>query len=234
MVMALRARMAELQTIYEIGQEISAGVELEETLRYILASIRGVIPYEMAELGFFDQAKNRMIIRAAADINATEEKDVVSYYEPETARFYDVNEGILARLVKEGSALLIANMTEDADLEFGAERKWGGSGAKSYLGVVLKTKNKVVGSIELVSSEPYKFDQDNCRLLTSIAAQAAIEVQNAQELQEREQRLARQIQQMDIVIDKDKQKQQINDIIETKFFQVVQKKAKEVRKSEKK
>jgi HAMP domain-containing protein len=139
MVMALRARMAELQTIYEIGQEISAGVELEETLRYILASIRGVIPYEMAELGFFDQAKNRMIIRAAADINATEEKDVVSYYEPETARFYDVNEGILARLVKEGSALLIANMTEDADLEFGAERKWGGSGAKSYLGVVLKT-----------------------------------------------------------------------------------------------
>jgi GAF domain-containing protein len=132
--------------------------------------------------------------------------------------------------VEKRSALLIANMQEDEDLEIGAERKWGGTQAKSYLGVVLKAKNKVIGSIELVSSQPNKFDEDNSRLLTSIAVQAAIEVQNAQEVQEREQRLAQQIQQMDIIIDKDKQSEQVNDIVRSDFFKIVQEKAKNARK----
>ena len=150
--------------------------------------------------------------------------------EPETARFYDVNEGILSRLVEKRSALLIADMQEDQDLEIGAERKWGGKEAKSYLGVVLKAKGKVIGSIELISSQPNKFDEDNSRLLSSIAVQAAIEVQNAQEVQKREQRLAQQIQQMDIVIDKDKQSEQIDDIVGSSFFKEVQDKAKDARK----
>jgi transcriptional regulator with GAF, ATPase, and Fis domain len=230
MVLALRARMAELRTIFEIGQKISAGVDFEETLMYILSAIHDVIPYDMAELGFYDEKENHMVVRAAANYVSAIGEDAITYYEPETAHFYDVNEGILARLVEKRSALLIANMQEDQDLEIGAERKWGGTEAKSYLGVVLKAKNKVIGSIELVSGQPDKFDDDNSRLLTSIAVQAAIEVQNAQEVHEREQRLAQQIQQMDIVIDKDKQSEQVDDIINSNFFKSVQEKARKARK----
>jgi GAF domain-containing protein len=84
----------------------------------------------------------------------------------------------------------------------------------------------------LVSHQPGKFTEDNSCLLTSIATQAAIEVQNAQEIQVREQRLAQQIQQMDIVIDKDKQAQQVAQITDSDFFQLVQDKARNARKSE--
>ena len=232
MVLALRARIADLRTIYEISQEISAGVELEETLVYILRSIHNVIPYDVAELGFYQEEEKRMVIRASANYLESGSEDSIAYYEPETARFYDVDEGILARLVKEKGALLITAMQTDQDLEIGAERKWGSNAVRSYLGVALKAKNKVIGSIELVSHQPGKFTEDNSCLLTSIATQAAIEVQNAQEIQVREQRLAQQIQQMDIVIDKDKQAQQVAQITESDFFQLVQDKARNARKSE--
>jgi sensor histidine kinase YesM len=87
MVLALRARMAELRTIYEIGQKISAGVDFEETLLYILSAIHDVIPYDMAELGFYNEEDSCMVVRAAANYESAEGEDAISYYEPETARF---------------------------------------------------------------------------------------------------------------------------------------------------
>ena len=232
MVLALRARIADLRTIFEISQEISAGVGIDETLSYILGSIHNVIPYDLAEIGFYDKPTNCMVIRAAANYMTSGHENTISYYEPEIAHSYNIDDGILARLMKAKGAVLSANMQTDEDLEIGAERKWGTDEAKSYLGVLLKAKNRVIGSIELVSNKPNKFTEDNSRLLTSIAAQAAIEVQNAQEIQEREKRLAEQIQQMDIVIDKDKKSQQVAHILESNFFKNLQDKAQNARKED--
>ncbi len=232
MVMALRARMAELQTIYEIGQEISAGVDFEDTLKYILSSIRKVIHYEMAELSFYVESQRQMMVRTDADFVSDDRDHDIMYYEPETARIYDIDKGIMARLVSRGSALLVANMTEDQDLEAGDERKWKDDDAKSYLGVILKAKSKVIGSIELVNREPYQFDEDNARLLSSIAVQAAIEVQNALDIQERERQLEQQILNMDIVIDQEKQDQQVEAITDDEFFQELVEMKKEEPKAE--
>ena len=221
MVVALRARMAELQTIYEIGQEISAGVEFDETLKYILAAIHHVIPYDMAELGFYDGDHKKIIVRTDADFVSSRAEKIM-YYEPETARIYDVDKGVLGRLLEAGLALLISDYQEDQDLEVDAERKWGGGKARSYLGVLLKAKGEVIGSIELVSTQPNTFTEDNSRLLTSIAVQAAIEVQNAKDIQERERLLEQQILNMDIVIDQDKQNQQVEAITSREFFKDLQ------------
>ena len=221
MVVALRARMAELRTIYEIGQEISAGVEFDETLKYILSAIHNVIPYDMAELGFYDGDNKQIIVRTDADYVSSRVEKIV-YYEPETARIYDVDKGVLARLLETGSALLISDYQEDQDLEVDAVRKWGGGKARSYLGVLLKAKGKVIGSIELVSTQPNTFNEDNSRLLTSIAVQAAIEVQNAKDIQERERLLEQQILNMEIVIDDDKQNQQVEAITSREFFKDLQ------------
>jgi len=223
MVVALRARMAELQTIYEIGQEISAGVDFEETLKYILASIHKVIPFDMAELAFYEERTREMVVRADADFISPNRENNILYYEPETARIYDIDQGVMARLVSRGSVLLIPNMTGDQDIEVGAERKWDNDDAKSYLGVALKAKGKVIGSIELVNREPYQFDEDNARLLASIAVQAAMEVQKAKDIQDREYLLEQQILNMDIVIDQEKQDQQVQAITSRGFFDELKK-----------
>lgn len=224
MVMALRARMAELRTIYEIGQEISASVELEETLNYILGAIRAVIPYDAAELCFYDAEQRRMVVRAAAN------QEGVRYYEPEMARFYSADQGFLAHLRRTGRVLSISDLQGALEIEPDPSRKWAGVEPRSYLGVALRSKGKVIGTIELVSKDVNSFSPDNRRLLESIALQASIEVQNAQEVQERERRLAQQIQQMEIVIDGDKKQQQIAAIEETEFFQEALRKARQARK----
>ncbi|MBN1667143.1 MAG: GAF domain-containing protein, partial [Anaerolineales bacterium] len=223
MVMALRARMAELRTIYEIGQQIGASVELEDTLNYILESIRTVIPYDAAELCFYEADQRRMVARAAADDQG------VRYYEPEVARFYPADQGFLAYLRRTGQALSISDLQGKLEIEPDPSRKWGEVEPRSYLGVALRAKGKVIGAIELVSQQVDNFSPDNRRLLESIAVQASTEVQNAQEVQERERRLSQQIQQMDIVIDGEKRQQQIAALEETEFFQEALRKARQAR-----
>jgi GAF domain-containing protein len=160
-----------------------------------------------------------MVVRADADFISENRENKILYYEPETARAYDIDTGVMAHLVSEGTALLIPNMQADQDLEIGAERKWGGAVARSYLGVILKAKGKAIGSIELISKQPNKFNQDNSRLLTSIAVQAAIEVQNVMDIQKREQQLEQQILNMEIVLDEDRQEQQVEAIMSGEYFQ---------------
>jgi transcriptional regulator with GAF, ATPase, and Fis domain len=168
-------------------------------------------------------------VRATANYLKSDGDDAIAYYEPEIARTYPVDEGTLARLLSQGGALLLPDMKSDDDLDAGTLDKWDAATPRSYLGVVLKSKSKVLGALELVSARPDTFTEDNSRLLVSIASQAAIEVQNVQEIQKREQRLAQQIQRMDIVIDKSKTTRQVEHIVTSDFFQEIQEKAKDIR-----
>src|SRR5262249_13842201 len=61
MVVALRARAAELHTIYEIGTKISSSIELAPTMKYVTSAVKGVIPYEVAEVCLYDEQEKVMV-----------------------------------------------------------------------------------------------------------------------------------------------------------------------------
>jgi len=221
MVLALRSRMADLKAIYEIGQKISAGVDLDNKLNYILTAIDEVIPYDAAELCFHDETEKRLVVRAAASGGSIE------YLEPETARSHDAGHGYSVYLTQKGSVLLVPDTLEFNAAHIDPARKWMGTTPRSYLGVALKSKNEVIGAIELVSSQPNSFNDENRRLLESIAIQISIEVANAQEVQKRERQLEQQILNMDVVINKEKQAKQVEAITSRDFFKSLQEKARQ-------
>ena len=87
------------------------------------------------------------------------------------------------------------------------------------MGVPLQIKGKNIGAIELVSKQPNGFDADKLRLLESIAMQAAIAIQNAQEVHTRENQLKQQIQALNIEIDEIKRAKQVGEIVESGVLQ---------------
>ena len=99
--------------------------------------------------------------------------------------------GLIDKLIETREGLLIADMTapsaappEEATLD----RTWRRLAVppRSYLGVPLQVGGKLIGAIELVGSN---FDGNNLRVLESVASQAAVAIQNAEEVQTRETQL---------------------------------------------
>ncbi len=229
MVVALRARIAELRTIFQISQKISAGVGLDQTLQYVLSALHEVIPYDVAELSFFDAQNRKMQVRARANYLQPDPQPIV-YYEAEIAPTYLIDEAALERLSSRTSALLLEQMEPDSDLDAAGLERWGPQRAQAYLGIVLKAGGRVLGALELVGMRSGQFTEDNRRLLSIIAPQIAMEIKNAQEIQERERRLAHQIQHMEIVIDRNKMAQQVELIVRSETFRRLQKQRQQWRK----
>ena len=137
-------------------------------------------------------------------------------------REYDPTLGYFDQLIKKGSGFLTSNV--DANLKDGG-RVWRKMEPRTYLGVPLKIKDQVIGTIEMVSKNPNGFSDDHLRVLESIAIQASVAVQNAQEVQTRERKLKQEIQKLRIEIDETRKTKQVEEITESDYFQSLKQKA---------
>ena len=93
----------------------------------------------------------------------------------------------------------------------------------------LQVRGKLIGAIELVSLEAGRFTADHLRVVETIAGQAAVSIQNAQEVQARENQLKAQIQELRIEIDEIKRSKQVEEIVDTDYFQRLSAQAKKLR-----
>lgn len=221
MVMALRARVNELRTIYEIGNTINSAVELGDTLKYISSSIGRVISFDGAEICLYNRDSKKMVMYITADPARASQQKVQTY---------SLDQGYIGQLIKRRQGLLIPNIEEYSEVEPDPNRTWQRVNPRSYLGVPLKSKDQVIGTIELVSSKPKGFSEDNLRIMESIAVQASVAVQNAQEVEMREQKLKAQIQELRIEIDQSRKAKHVAEITETEYFQELQQKVQNLRK----
>lgn len=210
MVLALRARMAELRTIYEIGNKISESVELTDTLSAIIQSLNNVIDFDAAEICIYDSKQDHLLLYV------TNER-IMSDDETVQKQTYSKQQGFFSHLFKNREALLVPNI-EKADGSLKDERSWSLLEPKSYLGIALREKGKVVGTIEVVSKKADKFDENNKRVLESISLQAAVAIANAREVKERERRLKN----MEIVVDQAEVAKQVDEIIKRDIFKDIQ------------
>ncbi len=219
MVLALQARMAELRTIYQIGRSISSSIDLDDTLHYVANSIRGVVPYDAMELSLLDDTQQQLVVYLAVGGNSVES----------TQQSYASDQGLQGQLLASGEGILLSGLDAASETRNQPARTWAFLDPKSYLGVPLQVKGKTIGALELVSKQPNGFDADKLRLLESIAMQAAIVIQNAQEVRIRENQLKQKIQELNIEIDEIKRAKQVGEIVESDYFKRLRAQASQLR-----
>ncbi len=228
MLAALQARMAELRTIHQIGQTISSSVDLDKTLSYILSSIQSVIAFDGAEICLPDQAGDKMVCRIAYPPLAQESGEPDQTLETDMP-MYDPKSGYIGHIIQKGQSILVANIATHHEIQMELDRTWSNLKPQGYLGVPLKANNQVIGIIELVCQQAAAFNQENLHLLESIAMQASVAIQNAREVESREQKLKQTIQELRIQIDTNKQQAEVEQIINSDYFQTLSTKAKQLR-----
>ncbi len=222
MVLALQARLAELGAIYDIGRTISASIDLDQTVATVAESLRSAIPYDAAEITLFDEGQGKMALVHVVGGEAIS---------PEQARAYAPDQGLVGQLAQQREPILAADLGALPAAQTEPQRSWRALRPRSYLGVPLLVRGKLVGAIELVSREPGAFTADHLRVVETIAGQAAVSIQNAQEVQARENQLKAQIQELRIEIDEIKRSKQVEEIVDTDYFQRLSAQAKRLRSS---
>ncbi|OQY33599.1 MAG: hypothetical protein B6I38_03430 [Anaerolineaceae bacterium 4572_5.1] len=208
MVLALRARMAELRTIYEIGSKISDNVDLPDTLSDIIASLGDVIDFDAAEICLYDLQNN------ALELYLTN-TEIVSDDETIEKTTYDSEKDYFPLLFGGRQGVMINDIAGYTGHKLSTDRSWDAFEPKSYLGVSLGNQDRVVGTIEMISSRMNGFSEDNKRILESISIQAAVAISKAQEVKDRERRLVN----MDIVLDESRTNEEVEKVTSSEFFE---------------
>jgi nitrate/nitrite-specific signal transduction histidine kinase len=224
MVSTLNRRMTELEMVFEIGQDITASVEVDETLQAILGRVKDLVDYDAAEITLYDSKEQALFVKAWRGRQG---------FEDTRGKSYRLGVGLTGKIAAERKSLLIGD-AHTGEYEATPTGKTGiltlAIIVRSILGVPLIIRDRLVGTLELVSSQVGAFDENDQRLLETIAPQAALAIEKAQQVREREQKLRDQIEQLRIEIDQTKRDRQVSAITETNYFQELAKQASEFRK----
>jgi signal transduction histidine kinase/DNA-binding LacI/PurR family transcriptional regulator len=158
-----RRHMAE--TLVKIGRQLSSLLKLDEVPQQILEQLNQVLPYERGAL-FLEEVG---VVRLVAHHGF-----------PDDARVNDLEIGIregdvYQRIVETGEPLVIKDVTA---LEGWTQQEWLPVD-RSWMGVPLFSKSRVIGMLSLTRSEAEAFSEDDALVVSTFAMQAAIALENA-------------------------------------------------------
>jgi len=216
----VKQRNTELQSVYEIAQAITASsADPNETLQTILERVAQMIGYHAGEICLYVPEEGCLQVRAWKGPAGFDSR----------GRLYKIGEGFTGWIGQERRGLLVPDIERHPTLQPVHRQVGEANFVRSYVGVPLLVGERLVGTLELVGLEPGAFDAHTQRLLETIALQAAIAIETAQRVEERERRLKEQIAQLRIEIDEAKKARQVAEITETDYFRDLRAKARQLR-----
>jgi transcriptional regulator with GAF, ATPase, and Fis domain len=232
MLTTLDARVSELHALNVVSRKISSSFNVGTTLTLVLNSVRNVVPYDRALVMLYDPVTEHFCTRAVGDGQGFHLNQV--WNEEDTPVIRHKNDGYLGRFFESRKNETIVALKLDLNqalesvaLPYAAE--WGDFEAHSFLGMPMMFKDEMIGVIELASEEEDCFNANHSRILELITGQAAIALRNALEVERLEAELRRQIDALKIEVDEGKKQKNVEEIVESDFFQALSSKADRIR-----
>ncbi|MEO0095330.1 MAG: HD domain-containing phosphohydrolase [candidate division WOR-3 bacterium] len=165
LTMELSKMVKELYLLQQISQEISSILDLELLLQHIVRHLKETLNYERAAVALIDERTKQLVIRAA-------EKP---YSKKMQSRLrLNLGKGITGYVAKTGKPY-IANDVSKNHHYYIFDKK-----TQSEIAVPLKIGEKVIGVINIESYKKNTFSERDLELLTLVANQASIAIQNSE------------------------------------------------------
>ena len=168
-------RAEEMASLYNIGVAVASTLDLDQVLWAIYEQTSQIMDTSNFFIGLYDEEADVLRFELAFDGGER--------LEPFTQKL-GLGESLSSRVVREGRPVLVAG-------------EGGPGGTPSWLGVPIISKDRVIGLLGLQSHEPRAFSVHEQWLLSNIANQAAIAIENARlyrELTQFSQELERRVE----------------------------------------
>ena len=224
MVVALRRRMNELDSIYAIGQTVTSNVDYDQTLQAVLSAVRQVVQYDAAEIAIVQG--DDLVVQAWRGSDQ---------FRNTTGRTQKIGHGVMGVVASSKAPVFMPFIHSVEDVQRALNQPdFDGkliieSGLKSLLGIPLLMGDRLLGVLMLVHMKPGHFTEDDRRQLIKLSAQASVAISNATQVRQRESVLKKQIRELQIEIDEAKKSRQVSEIVESDFFRDLQQKAESMR-----
>jgi diguanylate cyclase (GGDEF)-like protein len=158
----------EMTSLYHIGLAATSSIQIDEVLRLIYEQVNRVLPCDTFFIGLYDEDRGELRYDLFVEAGET----LPSF----RTRLETV--GISAWVIRNARPMLVRHWSlEEEQLPF--QTAVVGISTESVICVPLIAKNKIVGVMSAQALVPNAFDNTHVRLLTAIASQAALALENA-------------------------------------------------------
>ncbi len=167
-----KQRAAELATINTVSAALAGELNLDSLIELVGEQVRKAFKADIAYVALLDEETN--IIKFPYEHG--------QHLEP-----LPLGQGLTSKIIEKDEPLLINQEIDKRRAELGAAQI--GVQARSYLGVPIFVAGKAIGVISVQSTEQENvFDEDDQRLLSTIAANVGVVLQNARLFEETQAR----------------------------------------------
>lgn len=160
--------LKHLEAISKVSQAITSNLYLEDILKLIVTVTAEVMNSKICSLMLLDQSKKELVIRVTQSISEEYNK------KPNLK----LGEGIAGRVALENKPKTVYDVTKEP--EYKNQEIAQKENLRSLLCMPLSVKGKVIGVLNLYTSKPHKFTQNEINVLNTVAGQAAITIENTQ------------------------------------------------------
>ncbi len=177
---ATRRHAAEVTTLSKISQVITSSLDLHETLSIIADQAIWLLDVAAASVILYDDENSSLWFGASSG----EGSDFIR------GKRLEMGHGIVNWVIQNGEPLMV----QDASLDRRFFSDWDqetGFTTHSILCVPLRSRGRTIGAIETINKGSGPFDQEDLAVLTSVAASAAIAIENARLYRELQQHASR-------------------------------------------
>jgi len=157
----------KLEALSKISKAISSDLYLEDILRLIVVVTAEVMKSKICSLWLVDERDNALKIRATQAISEEYLKE----------RSLKLGEGVVGYVAQENKPMMIHNVLKEP--RYKEKELARREGLVSMLSVPMCVKDKIIGVINCYTSFPHKFTKSEVEVLTTVANQAAIAIENA-------------------------------------------------------
>jgi signal transduction protein with GAF and PtsI domain len=158
----------QIKALSKISKAIASDLYLEDILRLIVTVTAEVMDSNICSLMLIDEQTSELVIRATQSMSE-------EYNKKPSLK---IGEGVAGMVAKDNKFIAVKDVTKENEYKHKDIAKK--EGLCALLCVPLAVKGKVIGVINCYTSKPHDFSETEIEILTSIANQAAVAIENTE------------------------------------------------------
>ncbi|HOK57086.1 MAG TPA: GAF and ANTAR domain-containing protein [bacterium] len=159
---------SELEAIYRISQAITSDMYLEDILKLIVNVTAEIFKSKICSILLYDEKEKVLKIRATQTMSN-------EYLKKPPLK---VGEGIAGKVFETKKPIVVEDVRKEKEYKYRDIAKK--EGLVSMLSIPMVVKNRSIGVLNVYTTYPYKFTQKEIEIISSIANQAAIVIENTE------------------------------------------------------
>jgi len=187
----LKKKIEEFSALYEVGKSITSTIHLDEVLALITKKAAQIMCASACSLRLLDRSGHELLLKSSYGFSKKKFRRMKASLR--------IGESIAGRVVKEGQPYVINDLRKERLYKYPHIAKQ--KKLRSLVTVPLIQKDKIIGVLSIYKTVVGSYSDEDAKLLSMFASQAAIAIENARLFEQAEKGYLNTIKTLANIID---------------------------------